>query len=311
MNTDMSGDRVTTFLERFEIFRPMYFRQVRTTYDNSPGLFSELAEPMLDWAQSSLGTDYIDVLIEGYCEFVTDVNRCQLRYEANGEYEAKSYAEVFQETYDSSDFMSLYHWGVYTTTFSWAHHLELYAFFRDHFLSRLRHQGSAGHLVDLGCGSGIWHLLTLKSLDSWRTTAIDISKTSVALSRKMCQTMRPPANVEHIVDDALSYQPCDEAQAALSCFLLEHLEDPLALLQNLARCVGPRRFAFVTCALTAAETDHIYEFRRESEVLRLAEQAGFRILAMLSTAPAGIDDSNRFLPRSLGMVLQKRGGEIW
>lgn len=309
--TAPSSDRVSTFLTEFELLRPVYFAQVGQAADSHSTLFSELAEPMLEWAEATLGPNYVETLVEGYCEFVTDVNRSQLRYEATRAYESKTYDEVFYETYDSHEFMSLYHWGVYTTTFAWAHHLELYAFFRDQFLSRLGARSNPGHLVDLGCGSGVWHLLTLRHLDSWHATAVDISETSVALTKKMCDRIAPTPSVTHIVGDALSFRPSQPAQAGISCFLLEHLEDPLALLNNLAQCVDARELAFVTCALTAAEVDHIYEYRRESEVIHMAEDAGFRVVATLSAAPAGTPESSYFLPRSMAIVLQRRAGDVW
>ncbi len=59
------------------------------------------------------------------------------------------------------------------------------------------------------------------------------------------------------------------------------------------------------------EVDHIYEFRRESEVTAMAEDAGFRVVAMLSSAPGTIPQTSYFLPRSLGLVLQRRAHDIW
>ena len=51
-----------------------------------------------------------------------DANRSQMIYEKTGHYE-RNFEEVFQATYNSSEFMDSYHWGVYTT-FAWMHHLE-------------------------------------------------------------------------------------------------------------------------------------------------------------------------------------------
>jgi hypothetical protein len=66
---------------------------------------------------------------------------------------------------------------------------------------------------------------------------------------------------------------------------------------------------FITTALTAAETDHIYEFRRESEVLLLAEEAGFRVVASLSATPLVDRGAALYIPRSMALSLQKRGDE--
>ncbi len=304
-------DRVARFLRRFAEARPAYFAEIRRSLDSHRELFHELAEPMLEWAELTLGPDFIATLVDGYCEFVTDVNRSQLRYEASGEYPARSYDEVFAQTYDSAQFMSPYHWGVYTTTFAWGHHLRLYEFFRSAFLPRLDRCAAEGAIIDLGCGSGVWHLLALRHRAGWRATAVDISETSIALTREMSQAAPDGGRVTHVLDDALTFRPGREFEAGLSCFLLEHLEQPAALLENLAACLKDRGHAFVTCALTAAEVDHIYEFRRESEVVEMAEEAGFRVTALLSAAPGSRREDSRFLPRSMAMLLQKKRNEIW
>jgi hypothetical protein len=67
----------------------------------------------------------------------------------------------------------------------------------------------------------------------------------------------------------------------------------------------------VTAALTAAEIDHIHEFRRESQIVAMAEDAGFRVVSTLSASPRSIRHDATFLPRSMALVLQKRGGEWW
>jgi hypothetical protein len=92
---------------------------------------------------------------------------------------------------------------------------------------------------------------------------------------------------------------------------MEHLEEPQLLLQNMASNLETRGYAFITAALTAAEVDHISEFRHESEIVSMAEEAGFRVFSMYSAAPLSHPDSHRFLPRSLALVLQKRKNDIW
>jgi hypothetical protein len=111
--------------------------------------------------------------------------------------------------------------------------------------------------------------------------------------------------------DALSFRGTEKYDAAISCFLMEHLEEPQRLLKNMASNLEARGYAFITAALTAAEVDHISEFRRESEIVSMAEEVGFRVVSMYSSAPSCHPDSQKFLPRALGLVLQKRKNDIW
>lgn len=309
MQDKLKRDRADRFLKRFREIAPFFSREMDKTINIYGSRFYELADPMLFWASRYLGKDYEDILIEGYCVFVAEVNRAQMRYEKVGKYEHESYNDVYLKTYSSSEFMNKYHWGVYVTTFVWGHHLKIYEFFRDEFLSRLR--SSDGVLIDLGSGSGIWSALAMNFLEGWKSRAIDISETSVLLAREFARQIGMEERIDYSLDDALKYRQQPPAQAGISCFLLEHLEQPLALLKNLSRSVEEHGFVFLTCALTAAEIDHIYEFKRESEVALMVEKSGFRVVALLSSSPESISQDYKFLPRSLALVLQKRRGEIW
>ncbi len=299
------------FLAVFEQKSPVFAKEVRRTFAADPKLFAEFAGPMLRWAEAALGESWVDRLINGYCAFVIDVNRSQAQYEKTGRYLHSTFAEVHDATYGSADFMHLYHWGVFTTTFAWQHHLALCAFFRDRFLARLADRTDPGSLIDLGCGSGVWHFLGLERLAGWSVAAIDISPTAIQAARAMADVILPDRDATYHLADALAWRPDKEFDAGVSCFLLEHLEEPAGLLRNLQRCLKPGGLAFVTCALTAAEIDHIFEFQRESEVVLMAEAAGFRVIETFSSAPSRTLPNQRFLPRSMGLVMQRRQADFW
>ncbi len=273
-------------------------------------LFYDLAEPALEIARAYLGEGYEKVLIDGYYTFVVDVNRSQQAYEKDGHYLHSSFQEVYESAYGDDDFMRLYHWGVFTTTFAWRHHLRIYGMFRDKFLSRLD-PASEGTLIDLGSGSGIWHLLAHRKVPGWSMTAVDISPLSVQTSREMIGNWDPAAKIEYVCDDATKHKLKSPADAGVCCFLLEHLESPPSLLKNLSDNLKEGGYAFVTGALTAAEHDHIYEYVRESELLLHAEEAGLRVISAESFDSGRTPRSQKYLPRSMAMLMQKRTNDIW
>lgn len=59
--------------------------------------------------------------------------------------------------------------------------------------------------------------------------------------------------------------------------VLEHLDDPVAFLRGLRRNMEPGARAFITAALNAAHTDHIYLYRNAHEVLAHLIEAGFTL----------------------------------
>jgi 2-polyprenyl-3-methyl-5-hydroxy-6-metoxy-1,4-benzoquinol methylase len=300
--------RTEIFLKYLASSNPIYFKAIRKNYRNNTVAFESLAECMLGWAESLLGEEYLEILASGYVHFVNDVNRSQLKYEQERQYENKSYAEVYTSVYDNSAYMALYHWGVFTTTFAWEHHLKLYQYFVEQFVNRLSDEGN---FLDLGSGSGIWSLLMLSNKENWRSTGIDISNYSVDTARQLSIASGFSKNSNFIVEDALKYKAQEKIDAVVSCFLLEHLEEPEKLFVNAADNLKDGGYAFITAALTAAEVDHIFEFRRESDLVKLAEESGFRIISMLSESPATHPRENYFLPRSMALVLQKKINPIW
>ena len=99
--------------------------------------------------------------------------------------------------------------------------------------------------------------------------------------------------------------PADSADACVCCFLVEHLERPERLFEVIRHLLRPGGRAFVTGALTAAQVDHIYEFRHESELIQMAEAPGLRLLRSLSANPRRRLRNARFVPRSMSMLLER------
>jgi len=303
--------RITTFHKCLIERSPIFSAELDRTMAAEPEVFERLAAPMLEWAEVSLGETWAEQLVDGYCEFVLDVNRSQLRYEKTGRYQNSSFAEVFENAYSDPEFMQLYHWGVYTTTFAWTHHLRIYKFYERHFVPMLQTLGDEASLIDLGAGSGVWHLLSLRNVPNLKVEAVDVSQPTIDRSRAMAKILGLASRIKHNVADALTWESDRKAQAGISCFLLEHLERPQALLNGLANSLEPGAPAFVTSALTAAEIDHIFEYRKESELVLACEQAGFRVRAMYSAEPESTPNDRYFAPRSIALVLQKKNNAIW
>jgi ubiquinone/menaquinone biosynthesis C-methylase UbiE len=194
------------------------------------------------------------------------------------------------------------------------HHLRLFSFYEREFLPRLGEgltEGGREVVADLGSGSGIWSRFALDAHPGLACVGVDISPTSVDEARRMAASTGFAARSEFVLGDATAHRLVEPAHAAISSFLLEHLERPEALLDNLAANLAQGGYAWITAALTAAEIDHITEFRRESEIVRLVEDAGLRVIATLSETPRAARSKLRFVPRSMAVVAQKRRNDIW
>jgi SAM-dependent methyltransferase len=269
------------------------------------GRFDACAETYLGWAEAALGPGALQRTCDAFARFSSDVNLAQARYERLGHYEHKSYAECRQAVYDHAETMTDYLWGVYLTNFLWAHHLSLMGFFEERFVARL---DAARTLVEIAPGHGGWGLWALQRQAQLQLQGFDISASSIAIAGALSRAAGLASRSRYLQRDALGLadEASPQAEACICCFLVEHLEQPARLLQAIAHVLQPGGLAFFTGALSAAQVDHIHEFRRESELVLLAEAAGFRVLQTLSVAPSRQLPKARFLPRSMALLLQKR-----
>lgn len=304
----MQNDIVQHFCESFKSKAPLFYPGLVATAEKHPELFHNLAANMLTWAKNYIGEGWEDQLISGYKFFVAEVNRSQMQYEKDKKYKFDNYDFVNENVYQNKDFMGSYHWGVYVTTFAWEHHLVLFDFFNRYFLPKIKNKKT---MLDLGAGSGIWSVLCHMNSPECKITSVDISERTVALAKDFLKVNHFEKNINFIKDNALTIKPVQKMECGISCFLLEHLETPNELLKNLSDCLEDGAYAFVTGALTASEIDHIFEFKRESELIKLAEDAGFRVVGSMSCAPESHHKRFTYLPRSMAMILQKRTKELW
>jgi SAM-dependent methyltransferase len=289
---------------------PRSLRGVEEARAAVPGRFDPIAEMFLGWLVKARGDRSIPSTVDAFVQFTTDVNLAQARYEASGHYENQSFAEVYENHYSQNETMSGYLWGIYLTNFLWAHHAEISVFYRDHFISKLP---PASELIEIAPGHGGWGVWALTELPGARLKGFDISNSSIEIASSVARAAGCGERAEYILRNAMDLDgiTADAADGVICSFLLEHLETPERLFSVVQKFLKPRGFAFLTGALTAAQVDHIYEFRKESELVRLAEDNGLRVLFSLSAAPQRTLRRARFLPRSMALVLQKRVNDIF
>ena len=292
----------------FQNTLPIYSRSVEDSRHQDPDRFDRLAETFLGWANAFLGKDYLDRVARAYAGFTTSVNLHQARYEITGRYEPLSAEEFKTALYEKDDLMADYLWGVFLTTFLWPHHLKIARLYEEEFLPALT---PGTEILELAFGHGGWGIWALSQTGGTKLTGIDIAESSVTIARGLANSAGVSDRAEYSQGDALRPAKTADFTAAICGFVVEHLEQPQLLFQALASHLRPGSKLFLTGALTAAQEDHIFEFRRESELLILAEEAGFRVLQTLSEGPQRTLPNAKYLPRSMALLLERRSGEIF
>lgn len=283
---------------------PQFARGIEEAAKVQRSRFESTAELFLGWANGARGINGIQRSVDAYVQFTTDVNLAQARYEASGHYENQSFADVYDKHYSQDEQMQGYLWGIFLTNFLWAHHMEISLFYEDRFLHRLSENVE---IIEIAPGHGGWGVWALTVLKQAQLRGFDISASSIEIARSVAKAAGVQDRARYEERDALVLGSLDrdQADAVICSFLIEHLEQPQKLFGVVEHLMKPGGRAFVTGALTAAQVDHIFEFRHESELVAMAEQQGLRVVEMLSTNPCRLLPKARFVPRSIALLLEK------
>ena len=240
---------------------------------------SELAESVT----RLFGTDEAtwENMLYGYADFSMEAVRCQNDFEKTLRYRDASSADLLSSCYEDEEFMmTTYLPGLYLSHYLWRHHYRLLSFYRNEVLTGA---GAPGNFYEIGIGTGLYSYETLRAFPAARGKGIDISKYSLGFTERLLRANGLFTRYECEQMDIFKSTLKPESADFLVCQeVLEHLEDPAGLCRLLRTFVRPGAKAYITAAINAAHTDHIYLFRSPVEVEKMLVAAGWKILASRS-----------------------------
>jgi 2-polyprenyl-3-methyl-5-hydroxy-6-metoxy-1,4-benzoquinol methylase len=256
-----------------ELFRE-HHRVAADIVDRAVALFGPA------WAarfQRSLGLlfptrEALQAAVKGYGAFAMASMRQQARFERTREYAVKSYAEAAAEVYQNDDYMQAeYLPGLFLSHFLWPHHYRQIRFFETAFIEPLQTVDPKS-FVEVGVGTGLYSRLALEALPGAAGTGFDVSPASKRFADRQMEAFGLSSRYRvELADIAES----SGAEHLICVEVLEHLEDPVDFLRTLRRVLRPGGRAFITAALNAAHSDHIYLYRKPEAVEAQLLEAGF------------------------------------
>jgi SAM-dependent methyltransferase len=248
--------------------------------------------------------DGFDKALGGYVEFSIDAAKNQEFFIKRGHYKATNFSEVKHELLDNAEHMlGNYLPGMFVSHYFWPHHYRMGRRYRSEIMPRVRDR-SPRLFVEVGTGSAMYTLLTMSSLAQVRGIGYDISPHSVAFGRRVATAFGFADRFTFVEQDAFANPPRDKADYIVSQEVLEHLEDPLTFCKNLHGILKDDGYAYITAAVTAAHSDHIYLFNSPAELKSMLEAAGFRSVLYIeeSSDDRRVPDKT---PRICGHLLEK------
>ncbi len=293
------------FLSALERRARLFAPGAIATFRANQELCSWVLDPLARWADAAYGEQAFEDAALGYARYCLGVAQAQQIYERAGKYTPEAMPEIVAGVYEDEGYMVPYMWAAILIYAFWPSMIAHIALFRDEFLRRLPPEAS---VLELASGHGVLALLAAEERPDIRVTGLDISPPAVAVARRLLAASGHADRVSFAVADALRGESRGQAvtyQGIISAMLAEHLPQPKPLFDALGARIAPHGLVFFSTALESAQRDHVFEFHRESEPLKLAEEAGLRVRRLVSDSSAAPPQA-RFLPRATAMVLQAR-----
>jgi SAM-dependent methyltransferase len=240
--------------------------------------------------------------LDGYAEFVNDSLRNQSFYEKHRRYKASSYAECVDVYYHNADhMMRCYLPGMYLSHLLWPQHYNMLCGFRENMLRRLERPKL---FFEVGVGCGMYSKVLLEYFPEIRGIGFDISPYALEFTENLVGLFGHAGryaieqrDIRHGYEEQCDFLVCQE--------VLEHLENPAQFCGWLFEMIKPGGRAYITAALNAAHSDHIFHFRDPLQLEAMLRAAGFQPMSLQEEFAAGFKP-REITPSLAGYLVERR-----
>lgn len=200
----------------------------------------------------------------------------QIRFKKTGVYLLNDATVARQNVYDRPEVMRYYMVGLFLSYMMWPNHYKMLHFYKEY----LKTSKPVGRYLDVAPGHGLFTVETLQRFDKLNATLLDISETSIAVTKEILNTFQvDPKRIDFINGDFLT-APIEGGNFDLLTMgeVLEHVNDALGFMKRGCELIDDTGRIYMTTCTNAPAIDHIYHFHNCDEIRDLMSQAGLRIL---------------------------------
>jgi 2-polyprenyl-3-methyl-5-hydroxy-6-metoxy-1,4-benzoquinol methylase len=264
---------IVKIVDKINVINPLHGKKLKKSLKKQDDYFFARAQEFLIRYSSLLENEEktMDYAIDCYLQMIADFNFETIGFLETGNYSSSSFEEVNKRVYSDPKIMEYYMHGLLLSQFLFTHHYTVLLYFNRMIDDQ---KLSITNYLEVGGGHGLYISEAIKLIgDKAEYDMVDISKSSLEIAEKMVSN----PTVNYIHSDIFDYNPARKYDFITMGEVLEHVEDPIALLQKLGELMSENGKLYITTPTNAPAIDHIYLFRNASEIRELIEKAGFTI----------------------------------
>ena len=214
---------------------------------------------------------------ESYQWMCEAVNQEVKHFFTTGQYRHKSFLEVHDGIYGNPAYMTRYMQGLLLSLIHWTNHASVVDTYANDFLAGLPDHSRC---LEIGPGHGLFCALAaghprVASVDAW-----DLSPSSLEMTKGNLTKLGFEDRVHlHIRDvtEELGDREGRPFDGIVISEVLEHLEDPAAVLRGVRRHLAPEGKVFINVPVNSPAPDHIFLLNNPEQARRLVLDSGLEI----------------------------------
>jgi 2-polyprenyl-3-methyl-5-hydroxy-6-metoxy-1,4-benzoquinol methylase len=271
-------NRFKEILLKIEEIDPLHAKKIKNDLAEADTVFYEKADHFIHRLEAYLKkhNHTLEYGIDCYFKMIADVRSETKHFVRTGEYTSKSFDEVNRRVYNNPDVMEYYMNGLLLSQFLWAHHYAIL----NYFIEKLPlYRAGISHYLEMGGGHGLYISEAIRLLaPGTKFDLIDISPTSIEASRSLVGNN----DVNYFLSDIFKVEAEKKYDFITMGEVMEHVEDPVALLSKLGELLKYHGHIFITTPTNAPAIDHIYLFKNAGDIREVISKAGFSVVEEIS-----------------------------
>jgi len=267
-------NKLLSIISKIEVLDPMNAKKLKASIPFQDGEYWSRANEFINKYERLLQSmnKTIDFGIECYLKVCADTLYEQIQFAKTREYSCKSFADANRMIYGNPEVMEYYMHGLMLSQFLWVHHYEILKYFSTELI---RYRENTVRYLEVGGGHGLYISEAIKLLGAEVSfDVVDISPSSIEMAKSFIVNSR----VNYYLQDIYLYVTGSPYDFIAMGEVLEHVEQPVELLQKISGLLSDEGKVFITVPANAPAIDHIYLFRNIREVRDVLDRGGFNVI---------------------------------
>jgi len=253
-------------LELIYLKSPLQKKKLEKYLSTQDELFFESTEIFAQEYSSYLESQGIPLVfaVDAYLKMVKDMLKSQIYFMKTGKYPMESAEQAFVQIYNNENEMTSFMIGLAISQFLWSTHYKMYQFLKKNLINQ---KGNVRKYLEIGPGHGLFLKDAYQILgNKVDFVAIDISKTSMDITKSILKFLVKDNDIKYITMDMLNYDEIEKFDFITMGEVLEHVDSPNQLLTKFSNLLTDNGSGFISTCVNCPTIDHVCHFKCVDEI---------------------------------------------